>query len=271
MHGFREERRDDGSLEPRYIKATDPELETILNELLGPGMDVRKITVSTARSQRISDEMVRRISQAQQHGNRDNVQSLVSQAALELMDAWGIPHSFSRSLGLSFDRIVKLIRATRATLMCVLLHSEHPLVLITRASKGDRQAVLDLVRADNLFMHDRCCVGVIKKAELQDDHVFVKQLKTAVSYQATPHRRNVMHILFYILLLLELRGVSLPTLQELWFTFDPHGREYESLSAFEKDFQRRRNDFGRMLAAAEVEVPVQWVKTSKDAPSENKS
>jgi hypothetical protein len=96
-----------------------------------------------------------------------------------------------------------------------------------------------------------------KGAELQDDHKFLEQLKRAVGHQPTLRRRDLFHVYYYIFALLELSGVSLPTLEELWNTLDPLGREYDSLSAFEKDFQRRRQVFRRMLAAADAEIPVQ--------------
>jgi hypothetical protein len=41
-------------------------------------------------------------------------------------------------------------------------------------------------------------------------------------------------------------------------TLDPRGSEYESLSAFEKDFQRRRRDFTKMFKEADEEVSVLW-------------
>jgi hypothetical protein len=258
MHGFSGERCSDGTLQPRYDKADVADLATFLNKLLGSEMDVREIRSSILQCQRIADEMVPKMAEAPGSGNRDASLSMFSQALSGVMAAWKFPQSFSRSLELSFGQTIKGIRATRATLLCLLLHNEHPLVLITRAYKGDRRAVLDLVKADNLFLHDPCCIRVIKKAELQDDQMFVEQLKRAVGHRTKPDRRNVMHVLFYIFCLLESWGVSLPSLEELWSTFDPYGMEYESLSAFEKDFQRRRQDFIRMLTTTEAEVPVRW-------------
>jgi hypothetical protein len=113
-----------------------------------------------------------------------------------------------------------------------------------------------LVRADKLFLQDCCCAATIRKAELQDDQGFTKQLTKALEYQPTLRRRGVFRVYYYILFLLEASGVLLPSLNELWSTLDPHGREYDSLSAFEKDFQRRRRDFGRMFAFADAEPQV---------------
>jgi hypothetical protein len=163
MHGFREERCGSGPLEPRYDQAAAADAGTFLAQLLGPGMDAQKIEISRAQSQRITDEKVSKMIEAQRSGNQDGFQSVFSEAASALMDAWKIPPSFSQCFGLTFEQAIKLGRATRATLVCVALHNEYPLVLIARASKGDRRAVLDLVRVDSLFMHDPCCFDTIKR------------------------------------------------------------------------------------------------------------
>ncbi len=40
-----------------------------------------------------------------------------------------------------------------------------------------------------------------------------------------------------------MKKISTARMEELWNTLDPFGREYDSLSAFERDFQRRRQAF----------------------------
>src|SRR5262249_52593226 len=112
------------------------------------------------------------------------------------------------------------------------------------------------------FLHDCCCAPTIRTAELHDDQAFIMQLTSAIEYQPTLRRRDALQVYYYILLLLESWGVSLPTLNELWSTLDPYRREYKSLSAFEKDFQRRRRDFNKMLKEADEELAIQW----KSAP-----
>lgn len=257
MHGFREDKSGEGPpYKSRYDATAVAAAADLMSRLLGPGMDPRKIESSTVQSQKIADDKGRNLAAALRSGNQDAFQSQFSEAVSELTDAWKIPRSISESLGLSFDRVIKLLRATRATLICVGLHGEHPLVLITRALKGDRLAVLALVKVDKLFMHDGCCLGVIRKAELQEDQKFLEQLQRALDYQARLDSRQAWHVYYYILFLLELWGVSLPSQPELWSTLDPLGREYDSLSAFEKDFQRRRLDFTRMLMTADTEVPI---------------
>jgi len=71
-----------------------------------------------------------------------------------------------------------------------------------------------------------------------------------MEYRPKLSGRMVHHIYFYVLFLLEELGVQLPTMHELWQVLDPHGREYDSLSAFERDFQRRREAFTQMLSHA---------------------
>src|SRR5207244_4222693 len=106
-------------------------------------------------------------------GNRDVFQSLFSTVVSEVTTAWSIPRDISGPFSLSFERVAELQRATRATVMCVVLNGEHPLVLMSRASKGDRLSILDLLKADKMFMHDRCCAATIRNAELQEDWKFL--------------------------------------------------------------------------------------------------
>lgn len=52
----------------------------------------------------------------------------------------------------SFSALVKRCRAGRAGALCLVLYKEHPLSLIARARGGDRQAVLNLIKVDKLFL-----------------------------------------------------------------------------------------------------------------------
>jgi hypothetical protein len=70
----------------------------------------------------------------------------------------------------------------------------HPLLLIARASKGDRRETLDLVKADKLFLHDRCTEKVIKDAELRNDHSFLQQLARAQNYRSKLRVREIQHL-----------------------------------------------------------------------------
>jgi hypothetical protein len=177
-------------------------------------------------------------------------QTLISETTAEIMGAAGIPLNLFDSPGLSFEQFAKLQRAIHAALTCLALHNEHPLVLVARAAKGDREAVLSLIKVDKLFLQDSCCAGTIRKATLQGDQDFIRRLRNALEYKPRLRRRDAFHVYCYTLLLLESWGVVLPTLNELWSTLDPCGIEYDSLSAFERDFQRRRRDFTKMFTEA---------------------
>lgn len=147
-----------------------------------------------------------------------------------------------------------MLRANRALAMCLSLHEAHPLSLMARAAKGDRQAVLDLIKVDKLFLYDRCTENLIKKAELQNDRAFMKQLARAQVFVPKPATREIQRLYFYQLFLMEQAGIQLPTQHELWRILDPRGRQYRSLTAFERDFQRRRKAFERMLDEVSAET-----------------
>lgn len=258
LHGI-EEMSPDGSLQMRYQRAVGVDSVHLMDKLLGPGMDSRKMEASLSEAQRISDSMAARMRAAQPDGTTHHFKSLYSGTCLQLMGALGVPPTISQQLEFTVEETVKMNRAWLATLTCMALHNEHPIVLIRRAYKGDRRAVLDLVRADSLFMHDCCCTGVIRQAELQNDSRFLEQLKKAVGRKTRLRRRDVMHLYCYVLIALEQLGFPIPTHEEVWNAIDSHGREhgreYETLWAFERDFRRRRCDLIEMLGEA---IPVRW-------------
>jgi hypothetical protein len=141
-----------------------------------------------------------------------------------------------------------MLRAARAMAVCMAIHEVHPAWLIARASKGDRQATLDLIKVDKLFLHDSCTEKVIRDAELRNDHSFLQQLARAQTYRPKLRVREIQHLYFYSLFLLEQEGnMRLPVGHKLLRVLDPHAREYDSLDAFERDFQRRRKAFEKML------------------------
>ncbi|HWX94051.1 MAG TPA: hypothetical protein VNY29_15595 [Terriglobales bacterium] len=262
LHGFLDKKSEEGHLTPRIDEALVQASSNFVNRWLGPGIDVRQADRSLAQAQKVTAGGVPKIVDAARRGNVEGARSLISETTSDVMEAVGLPPNLFGTPGLSYGQFAKFRRAVRATLICLTLQNEHPLVLITRAEKGDRAAILSLVKADKLFAHDSCCAVTIKKAELQDDQGFIGQLTRALEYQPTVRRRDILQVYYKILFLLAESGVSLPTLYELCSALDPHGMEYESLSAFEKDFQRRRRDFIAMVRKVDEEVPVRWKGSS---------
>jgi hypothetical protein len=155
----------------------------------------------------------------------------------------------------SFDAAVQMSRAVRVTSVCTVLQKVHPLTLIARALNGDQEAVVDLVRADKLFLMDRCTQNVIRDAGLRNDQPFMGRLASAQKYQPRLRRRDLIHIYLYLLFLLELAGQPLPRIDELQRLVDPEGREFEGIYAFERNLQRQRELWTQMWTEALSELP----------------
>jgi hypothetical protein len=230
-----------------------PSIATWIEQIAGPKLDVRRTQDAAARVNKnrgATEELASLYRKDPQEFN-----AKFGRLARDAMCAWEAPGGLPATSELSsFEGALKMSRAFHTLTVCLGIHEEHPISLIARASKGDRQAVLDLVKVDNLFLHDRCTEKVIKEAELRNDQLFMEQLARAQTYLPKLRRRTVHRLYFYLLFMLENLGTQLPTERELWRILDPHGREYESLSAFERDFQRRREAFIRMPADAASEL-----------------
>ena len=216
--------------------------------IAGPESDPTKTRARLAKLQEVKDSRTSQELASLYRKNRREFDSQFKQHALKVKDVANIPDGLPALSGLaSFEESLKILRANRALVVCLSLHEAHPLSLIARAAKGDRQAALDLIKVDKLFLHDRCTENLIKKAELQNDHAFMKQLARAQIFVPKLSAREMQRLYFYQLFLMEQAGIQLPTQHELWRILDPRGRQYRSLSAFERDFQRRRKAFERML------------------------
>lgn len=189
-----------------------------------------------------------RILEAQRSSSKQALETVLSEIVPKMMQVVGIPESFLAKVGVvSYDGVVKLLRASRVFLITTALFHEHPLSLIARALKGDRRATLDLIMVDHMFVNDRCCKQTIRKAALQDDADFMAQVQRALKYKRRVHRREVSHFYLFNLFLFEKLGFALPPINQLWECLDPLGREYDTLQAFEKDFRRRRNNFEHIV------------------------
>src|SRR5271169_4115255 len=146
-------------------------------------------------------------------------------------------------------------RALRVTAVCTVLLRVHPLTLIARALKGDQEAVLELVKADKLFLSDRCTQNAIRDAGLRNDQPFMGRLASAQKYQPRLRRRDLIHIYFSLLFLLERAGQPLPRIDELQRLVDSEGREFGGIYAFERDLQRQREIWSQIWTEALSELP----------------
>ena len=131
-------------------------------------------------------------------------------------------------------------RAVRAAALCMVLYKTHPLSLMAQARGGDQGAVLSLIKIDKLFLTDSCTAGVIRQAELQNDRRFLGKLARAVAYEPQTNWRQGCRLYLYGLLSL---GVPLPSLTKLQLRFDPNGRRFQTVGAFEKFVERSRKEF----------------------------
>jgi hypothetical protein len=200
-----------------------------------------------------SNPEVTRLIETVKQGNITEVNEDFEETLRKALNIW-IP-GFRLPFELSVANVLKLLRVSRASFICTALHGTQPLILIARAWRGDKKAVLDLIKVDKLFVQDPCTQSVIKQAALQNDQEFVVQLANAQKYKAVLRSRDLFHLYFYVLFLCEELGQSLPRIDELQRLLDPNGTKFEGPYAFERDFQRRRVEFREMLINGNSELP----------------
>jgi len=244
MHGLTEEGPQVG-YKQENMDSIAP-LVTLLSQF-GPDLNPRIIMRARTQSGRTRDNTVCAAAHADRPGTSDDIRTAFPRAATEIASAWGAPPEFSERFTYSIGAGRQLLRAVHAMLVCLVLHKTSLLTLVVEASTGQRQAVLDLVKVDKLFLHDHCTERVIKEAELRTDHDFIQQLARAQEYRFPVSSRNVYHLYFCLVFLLEHLGFTLPSAPELWRILDPQEKDYGSLVSFRKDLQRHHQDFQRML------------------------
>jgi hypothetical protein len=184
----------------------------------------------------------------------NNLDAILPEKSAQLFSVWGFPAEFHLPFEISANSVRQMLRAFRALIVCMAINRSHLLALIARAFKGDRQAVLDLVKVDRLFLHDACTKSVVKNAEMLNDQNFLDQIVRAQKYAFRPTSRHIHHLYFQLLFIVENCGLPLPTLGELSRIIDRQGREYESLASFERDFQRQRDLFKQLLRDVHTEL-----------------
>jgi hypothetical protein len=176
----------------------------------------------------------------------ERIQPLLSAKDLMFNDAeWT---SIEKETGIPrFDthKFLTILRATRATAICFCKHKQHPLLMIDKAQQGDRQAVLELVTTDKLFLADRCTQGVIRQATSENDERFSLHMASALKHKArmTKHTRPR----FLLFALLSLR-VHLPRNVYLHPLLDPDGKRFKPGGAFERFVQRSKKEFERLCS-----------------------
>lgn len=235
-----------GEISEAQLKAS---LANWLEQIAGLELNLRKAETAVTKARHTRNGINTEEMKSLYQKDRREFDSQFNQKAREVLNAFAVPPNLpATSEILSWEGALKMLRATRAVVICLAVHGTHPFLLIRRAVRGDRQSTLDLVKVDKLFLHDNCTEKVIKDAELMNDHSFLQQLARAQNYQPKIQVRDVQHLYFYLLFLLEKLGSThLPTGFELWRILDPHAREYDSQDAFERDFQRRRKNFEQMI------------------------
>ncbi len=139
--------------------------------------------------------------------------------------------------------------------MALAFHDAHPLTLIVRAWSGDKEAVLELVRIDRLFLQDSSTAAVIRTAALRSDQPFMRQLALAQKDEPRLRRRDLIHIYLNVFFFLEFSGQKPPLIAELHRLLDPAGNIFPGLYAFERDFERRRKRFVEMFEEMDSQLP----------------
>lgn len=219
-----------------------------IEQIAGLELDLRKTEAAVTKARQTRDGIKAEEMKSLYHRDRREFESQFRQKTREVLNAFSVPPELPPiNEFLSLEDSLKMLRAVRAVAICLVIHGTHPFLFIRRATMGDRQSTLDLIKVDKLFLHDSCTENVIKGAELMNDHSFLQQLARAQNYQPKLRVREIQHLYFYLLFLLEQMGTHLPKGYELWRILDPRAREYESLDAFERDLQRRRKDFEHMI------------------------
>ena len=90
------------------------------------------------------------------------------------------------------------LRAVQAAMRCLVWYRISPLVLIEKARKGDRDATLDLIRIDRLFLVDACTQNVLRQVSMGNDKAFTARLGRIESARPKFGRREACEFYFYM-------------------------------------------------------------------------
>ena len=217
----------------------------------GPKLDPEEVKRIEARGESAEREpSFRRMIDAAKAGNSAGFKSSFEELMKRSLDPWLslVPH-----LNLSFVGVMQARRAARAAMVALGIHHTHPLTLIAKAWRGDREAVLELVSIDRLFLQDRSTATVIRSAALKNDQPFMVRLARAQRMEPRLRRRDLIRMYLNVLFVLEEVNQPLPRIDELQRLLDPTGRIYEGPYAFERDVQRMRERFKEVFVEARCE------------------
>ncbi len=229
---------------PIVVKAANPAGTSVQRQMVGQSVNMlvdprqEEEQRIAALMGRVSSADVERIFKALQKSDL----SAFHAARNEVAERLGRPiaSTITPDTILAVLALLSRMRAARALALCVICYKMHPLSLIARARQGDRRAVLDLVKVDKLFLHDRCTARVIRDAELRNDRAFLGQLARAVGYKPKLEWRRSCQLYLQVLFAL---GAQLPALPILHLRLDPEGKRFGSFEAFERFYERCRVDF----------------------------
>lgn len=186
-------------------------------------------------------EDMQRLMVALQQGNLSAFQRVRSEIVRALDQKFG-KQMMGEGLA-TFLALGARVRAGRAAGLCMAVFKAHPLSLIAQARSGNREAVLQLIKVDKLFLTDGCTANVIRKAELQNDHSFLARVARSVRYRAQTNWRQCCRLYLYVLVSLE---CPMPNLVKLRLRLDPDGKRFKSEQAFEKFVERTRKEYAGM-------------------------
>lgn len=215
----------------------------LMRELYALSVDPRKKEEMQIRGllQNVDSEDLSRTLEALQHGGYAAAEKIRGEVVEKVFQK--LTKQVTRERMSALASWVSRGRASRAAVLCMALYRENPLLLIEQAQAGDREAVLKLVKLDKLFLTDCCTSQVIRRAELQNDRIFLGRLARAVPYKPKTNWRLGCRLYIYMFCLL---GVEMPSLTVLWHRVDPDGKHFASFDAFEKFVERSRKEFDRI-------------------------
>ena len=127
----------------RYDETALRQLVEWMGKVFSPYLNPRMIERAKVQSEEVQKETVGSLRQIPNPDVKDQ-NSILPQEAARLLDVWGVPREFYSVDDISVTTVRQQLRSLRALLACFQINKIHVLTLIARATKGQRQAVLDL-------------------------------------------------------------------------------------------------------------------------------